>query len=198
MKIKSENKKKHIIESLKTCLARDVYSRVSLEAVAKEAGISKGGLRHHFPTSDTLYKGLIENFFTEIEDQNKGATKELDGIDKAVVSTLFNMEKFLYSKDNIRIFINILQYAFENEEIMITIKKFLRNHIVQLQTITKNLKSENKKENEDEYFYARMIQTLLISTGIFEYIDPTGIDRAKMIKYIIKLLKQQSDIPTTD
>jgi len=189
MSKKSDDKKKHIIDSLKKCLSTDVYSKISLETVAKEAEMSKGGLRHHFATSEILYKALIESFFTEIEDEKKGATKELDGIDVAVVSTLFNMEKFLYSKKNIRIFLNILQYAFENENIMNTVKKFLRNHINQIRYTAQNIQT-TENDLETEHFHARMIQTLLLSTGIFEYIDPTGIDRAKMIKYIIGLLNK--------
>jgi AcrR family transcriptional regulator len=33
----------------------------TLEEVAKEAGISKGGLLYHYPSKDKLMKGLIEN-----------------------------------------------------------------------------------------------------------------------------------------
>ena len=35
-------------------------SRMTLEAVAKEAGVSKGGLLYHFPSKDTLIEGMIE------------------------------------------------------------------------------------------------------------------------------------------
>lgn len=36
---------------------------VSLDAVAKEAGVSKGGLLHHFRTKQALLAGLIEDWF---------------------------------------------------------------------------------------------------------------------------------------
>jgi AcrR family transcriptional regulator len=35
-------------------------NRVTLEQVALEAGVSKGGLLHHFPTKQALLNGLIE------------------------------------------------------------------------------------------------------------------------------------------
>jgi AcrR family transcriptional regulator len=36
---------------------------VSLDAVAKEAGVSKGGLLHHFRTKQALIAGLIDEWF---------------------------------------------------------------------------------------------------------------------------------------
>ncbi|WP_083268229.1 TetR/AcrR family transcriptional regulator [Lentzea guizhouensis] len=36
---------------------------VSLDAVAKEAGVSKGGLLHHFRTKQALLAGLIDEWF---------------------------------------------------------------------------------------------------------------------------------------
>ncbi|MCG5218995.1 TetR/AcrR family transcriptional regulator [Streptosporangium sp. KLBMP 9127] len=35
---------------------------VSLDAVAREAGVSKGGLLHHFRTKDTLLVGMVEEW----------------------------------------------------------------------------------------------------------------------------------------
>lgn len=35
---------------------------VTLEAVAKEAGVSKGGLLYHFPSKDALVSGLLEHY----------------------------------------------------------------------------------------------------------------------------------------
>ncbi len=43
--------------------------KLTLEAVAKKAGISKGGLLYHFPTKDELILGMVEqlssNFVAE-------------------------------------------------------------------------------------------------------------------------------------
>ena len=36
-------------------------SRMTLAAVAKEAGVSKGGLLYHFPSKDALIEGMIEH-----------------------------------------------------------------------------------------------------------------------------------------
>jgi AcrR family transcriptional regulator len=40
---------------------------VSLDAVALEAGVSKGGLLHHFRTKDALFVGLAEEWMTRFD-----------------------------------------------------------------------------------------------------------------------------------
>jgi AcrR family transcriptional regulator len=40
-------------------------SRMTLEAVAKEAGVSKGGLLYHFPGKEALIQGMIEQMNQE-------------------------------------------------------------------------------------------------------------------------------------
>ncbi len=40
-------------------------SRMTLEAVAEEAGVSKGGLLYHFPSKDALIQGMIEHMNQE-------------------------------------------------------------------------------------------------------------------------------------
>jgi AcrR family transcriptional regulator len=40
-------------------------SRMTLEAVAKEAGVSKGGLLYHFPSKDALIQGMVEQMADE-------------------------------------------------------------------------------------------------------------------------------------
>lgn len=42
-------------------------SAFTLDGVAKEAGVSKGGLLHHFPSKDALINGLILRLFSDFE-----------------------------------------------------------------------------------------------------------------------------------
>lgn len=42
---------------------------MTLEAVAKEAGVSKGGLLYHFPSKDSLIEGMIEHMVQGLTDR---------------------------------------------------------------------------------------------------------------------------------
>lgn len=50
-------------------VAREGVTHLTLEGVAKEAGISKGGLLYHFPNKDALIKAMIE-YVMEISNKH--------------------------------------------------------------------------------------------------------------------------------
>jgi len=189
--LKVIKKKKHIIEALKRCLEKDVYSQVSLEDVAKEAGFSKGGLRHYFPTREELYVALIESFFNQIQRDQIGVVQglDLDKNDKALITTLFGIEKFLLDKKNMRILINIILYGFEDEKIREIIKKFIRNHLTLYTTTIKELTTGAEVVESEAQFIGRITQVILLFAGILEYIDPINVDTPKLIEFILKMYK---------
>ncbi|PLR80574.1 TetR family transcriptional regulator [Bacillus canaveralius] len=57
-----------LIEACKL-VGREGVSHLTLEGVAKEAGMSKGGLLYHFPTKDTLIKEMI-NYVMELSNNH--------------------------------------------------------------------------------------------------------------------------------
>ena len=63
MMVKKEEKilkkKKIIIDALKVRLRNDVYSKITVQDIADEAGFSKGGVLHYFSTKEDIYLALI-------------------------------------------------------------------------------------------------------------------------------------------
>jgi len=192
---KRKKKKKHIIEALKNCLAVSVYSQVSLEDIAAESGLSKGGLRHYFPTREELYMELIEDFFNQIQKDHIDAIKGLgsDGEDKAFISTLFGIERFLYNEKNIKIFINLILFGFEEPKIMSPIRRFIRNHLELYVEIINDSRKNSPAVNDDAIYIGRITQIVMLCAGIFESIDPVSMDTPKLIEYTLKLFKMSTD-----
>ena len=48
-----------LLDAAEAVVARQGIANLTLEAVAAEAGISKGGLLHHFRTKDRLIEALV-------------------------------------------------------------------------------------------------------------------------------------------
>lgn len=51
-----------LLEAATRLILREGAARVTLAAVAREAGVSKGGLLYHFPSKDALVGGLVEHY----------------------------------------------------------------------------------------------------------------------------------------
>ncbi|HRX16699.1 MAG TPA: TetR/AcrR family transcriptional regulator, partial [Spirochaetota bacterium] len=164
---KIELKKAEILDALKRCLLKDVYSQISFNDVADEAGMSKGGVRHYFPTKESLFMGLIEDFFNTIEEEQinviKAATKMSD---KALLSTMYSIEKFLMNQDNVIIMMNIIIYSFEDNKIKELVRSFLRHHLQLFENLMKDLANDTNIDQNQVRQISRTIQVILLSTGI--------------------------------
>lgn len=57
---RSERSRNAAIEAALAIIERDGPSRLTLEAIAREGGMSKGGLMHHFPTKEAVLRELLE------------------------------------------------------------------------------------------------------------------------------------------
>ncbi|GKU79455.1 TetR/AcrR family transcriptional regulator [Paenibacillus sp. L3-i20] len=65
MDSKATLKRKHILESATKFILTEDFQSLTLDAVAKEAGVSKGGLLYHFPNKEELLKGLTLYIFEQ-------------------------------------------------------------------------------------------------------------------------------------
>ena len=59
---KADKSKNRICEAAIEIAARDGFASMSLDAVAAEAGVSKGGLLYHFGTKEDLVQGMLSHF----------------------------------------------------------------------------------------------------------------------------------------
>lgn len=191
---KLKEKKKIIIEALKRCLERNVYSHITVQEVADEAGFSKGGLLHYFQSKEEMYMELINDLFSEIRnDQAQFLDSSLLTNEQAGISALYGIEKFFLDKRTTKILLNLILYGYEDEAIMEKLRTFVRQHFEFYYALTDkshgDSKNHRRKTDLDARIAARIAQTVMISAGIFESIDPTDIDHYQLTRYVLSLIK---------
>ena len=71
-----------IVEAAEAVVIESGAAHMTLEAVASRAGVSKGGLLHHFPSKDALLQAMIERLIQAREDSRIKVLTEL-GDDRA-------------------------------------------------------------------------------------------------------------------
>lgn len=59
--------RKQVLDAAETIVRRDGVARLTLDAVVKEAGISKGGILYHFSGKQALIQGMLERLFREVQ-----------------------------------------------------------------------------------------------------------------------------------
>lgn len=71
----SDATRESLLEAAKRVMQRDGAGNLTLDAVAKEAGVSKGGLLYHFPSKGDLLRGLVlaggDHMRRDLEEQTR-------------------------------------------------------------------------------------------------------------------------------
>jgi len=188
---KVKARKKRITGALKRLLQKSVYSQISIQEIADEAGYSKGGVLHYFPTKDDIYIELINELYSELDYNHRRILQiDLNPEEIAPISSLLSVESFVLDRSNIIILINIILYSFENETIRTMMKKFFGNHRLFFETIVRENSPKEKGPLElDEKTIARIIQVVVFFMGLIEEFDSIDLDYAKIVRYVTQLLR---------
>lgn len=64
---RSEHTRKTVIAAALAIVARDGVARLTLDAIVRESGVSKGGLLHQFRSKDAVLKALLQHQMAEID-----------------------------------------------------------------------------------------------------------------------------------
>jgi len=190
---KIKGKKKVIVQALMRCLDRDVYSKITVQDIADEAGFSKGGILHYFPTKEDIYLELIRDIFNEFEKAHRDILNhDLKTEEMAPLSALLGVESFFLNKTNLRIIVNLIMYSFEEEKIKSVLREFVSKHNLfyrNIISVTKKNVDRKRKSDIDVKVLARIVQSVVLFIGIIEVIDPTDIDYFEILKFITSILK---------
>ncbi|UUP19836.1 TetR/AcrR family transcriptional regulator [Nitratireductor thuwali] len=57
---RTSNSRQEILEAAQRLASREGAGKITIEAVAREAGLSKGGVLYNFPSKDLLLKGMLD------------------------------------------------------------------------------------------------------------------------------------------
>jgi AcrR family transcriptional regulator len=76
----SSGTRERLLQAAERLILRDGVAKMTLDAVSKEAGVSKGGLLYHFPTKDALIKGMIERFIERFEGDIEVNLRDEEGV----------------------------------------------------------------------------------------------------------------------
>ena len=62
-----ERTRERLIEATLLTLQTEGTSKLSLESIARQAGVSKGGLLHHYPSKDALIQAIVQSLLDAFE-----------------------------------------------------------------------------------------------------------------------------------
>jgi AcrR family transcriptional regulator len=171
--------RKTILEAASLVTARDGALNLTLQTVAKEAGVSKGGLLYHFPNKEALISSMIDEHLSSWSEAVEAAKDDAKGaFTRAFVKTTINpaeLETELAS--------GLLAAVALNPELLGPVKK----HYAAWQ---KEL--ENDGINSVTATLVRLATDGLYFSEIFDLAPPKGNLRKQLEKRLLDMTKGKS------
>lgn len=65
---RSERSREQILTSALKLFSHRGYGATSVRDIAEDAGLSKGNVYHHFPDKETIFRGLLDQYFQALSD----------------------------------------------------------------------------------------------------------------------------------
>ncbi len=180
----AEATKQKILEAAKRIMGDGGYfTRFTLEKVAKEAGVSKGGLLHHFPSKEALLKGLVEYFVDGFETR----LSEILAIDAD------NPRPGRWTRAYIQV--ALAEAANDEPNISPALLAFLRADEADTDSVRNRFKYWQAQAAEDELDPVQATIIRLAVDGLFytEIVDAAKIDddlRAEVIARLIEMTEE--------
>lgn len=124
MSKKTETKEQLLKAAARIINTEGVFS-LTLEAVAKNAGVSKGGLLYHFPSKDALLKGMVDYLMQGFTDQMKSAVNK-DMCEKGKWTRAYTTLTFNQSDDDLDMNTAFLAAIATNPKLLKSMSKSLQ------------------------------------------------------------------------
>ncbi|WP_410768856.1 TetR/AcrR family transcriptional regulator [Fontibacillus sp. BL9] len=90
----SNSKRNQLLAAALLIVKTQGVEKLTLESVAKEAGISKGGLLHHFPNKQALINAMVEEttnrYFSDIHERATNDSNEVGKWSRAYIHATFD------------------------------------------------------------------------------------------------------------
>lgn len=89
-----------VLDGAEAVLARDGIGSLTMDAVALEAAVSKGGVLHHFRSKDALVSALALRKLQRLEEGVDAAQARLAGLPQAVLRGMIDYARATYDGDD--------------------------------------------------------------------------------------------------
>ena len=114
---KKNDTKKQILNAAAKLINEEGILVLTLESVAKHAGISKGGLLYHFPSKEALLKGIV-NYLTQGFTDDMTAAIQEDSDEKGKWTRAYTILTFNQENDAIDLNTAFLSAVATNPELL--------------------------------------------------------------------------------
>lgn len=155
---KAVQKREQIVWALYDCLAEKGAESVTVKDIAAGAGLPHGVIHYYFKSKDDIISALAQalqaKYISRLNDRLASLKPDKDRIEAALD---FYVEELIFDRGLNRVFYNLVQMAFQREELSRSIQKMLQTYRESLAAIFEQEGMEAER--------SRILGTALMALG---------------------------------
>ena len=124
---RQSSSKDDILDAAQRVAGREGAANLTLDKVAKECGLSKGGLLYNFRSKDALLKGMLERLIEQNEAMMTSESSALEGEENVTVRSLLRCIACHQTADP-QVYLSIIAASVQSPELLEPIKSKLARY----------------------------------------------------------------------
>ncbi|MBM4310183.1 MAG: TetR/AcrR family transcriptional regulator [Deltaproteobacteria bacterium] len=152
-----EQRREEIFEAALSCFNSNGYHQTTIDEIAAQAGISKGGIYHHFSSKKELvielFRNRVNRYFEYLTEQVRGAADAAQGLNVLVEKSV---EIFQEHEPVLRFCLDFVAMSSREPEFRAEVAAMYRHRVATVSALIQEG----------------------IRTGIFKQVDSEGVGRA--------------------
>lgn len=163
----------NILAAAEELFAQQGYSSISINSIAKQAGVSKANVFHHFETKEMLYMAVLQNASTEmshliaeLDSGNGSASQQIGHYARQHLQNLFDKARVT------QLILRELQQG-DQEKSFQLVRNTLNKNFTSIVDIIKKFQERGEFRQDIE---AAMIATVLIGCNLFYFQTHSVLD----------------------
>ena len=189
---RGETTKAHIINAAVETFALNGYDATGVAEICKTAGTSKGAFYHHFPSKQTLYLELLNEWLANIDSQLRRIKDQASSVPDALLNMIKVFKSiFLTSQNQIHIFFEFFIKAARDPEVRkAAVEPYRRYHTFFSQLIEQGI-TDGTIRSSDPQKLAQIIVSLAVGLVMQGMLNPENTDWGTEAEESVKHFIQQ-------
>lgn len=188
---RSEETRDQILQAALTTFARTGYEATSVADICSIAGVSKGAFYYHFPTKQSLFLTLFQNWLDQVDEQLRLAQGSAEQVPEALLAMSLQLERiFEQAQGHVSLFLEFWTQANRDPEVWAILIKPYRCYQDWFAGLIEKGVSEGSLRPVEAQFASRLLVATAVGLLLQGLLDPQGADWPAVTRASIDLLLQ--------
>jgi AcrR family transcriptional regulator len=156
-----DERAEQILSAARTCFLRKGYFATKMDEIARESGLSKGGVYFHFSSKREIFRALVEEEYDLAMSFLNMIVESDEGFEKKIFTLAEHFMELFSSSDQPRFLVIIGEMALRDDEIAEMLSELQGNYFVRVGELLQRGVDEGELRELDTHATAVVLKAML-------------------------------------